>query len=122
MKALIKIVSVVAGFLFVLPTQAQQPADKYTKEGNKIIVTKYYEDGTVREQGTFVGEVADGRWVEYNRDGSVRTEAFYENGKKEGKWFVYSDEGQVMYELVYSDNRLTASNRWTLDENNVADK
>lgn len=123
MKAWTKVLSVAAAFLFVLPTQAQQPADKYEKQGDKVMVTKYYEDGTVREQGTFKGKVADGRWVEYHQNGEVKTEAFYVDGKKQGKWFVWpASEGEVMYELVYEDNLLKDSNRWTLDENNVADK
>jgi len=122
MKTLNKIVVMMVGVLLVLPVYAQQPEDNYTKEGDKVKVTRYYEDGTVREQGTFDGEVADGRWVEYHRDGSVKVEAFYKDGKKQGKWFVYTDEGQVMYELVYANNFLKNSNRWILEENNVADK
>lgn len=122
MKAMTKILSVMMVFLFAVPTQAQQPKDEYTRNGDKVMVTRFYEDGAVREQGTFANNVADGRWVEYNRDGSVKIEAFYTDGKKEGKWFVYSNEGQVMYELVYADNYLQSSNRWKLEENNVADK
>jgi len=122
MKALTKILSVMMVFLFAVPTQAQHPKDEYTRKGDKVMVTRFYEDGAVREQGTFANNVADGRWVEYNRDGSVKIEAFYANGKKEGKWFVYADEGQVMYELMYADNYLQSSNRWKLEENNVADK
>ena len=122
MKAWTKLISATIAFLFVMSAQAQQPQDKYEKQGDHIVVTKYYEDGSIREQGTFSGDLPDGRWVEYYRDGSVKTEAFYINGKKEGKWFVWSDEGDIMYELVYSENYLKNSNRWMLDENSVADK
>lgn len=122
MKALKIVLSVMMVFLFAIPTQAQQPKDEYTRKGDKVMVTRFYEDGAVREQGTFVNNEADGRWVEYNKDGSVKVEAFYHNGKKEGKWFVYSNEGQIMYELVYQDNYLQGSSRWKLEENNVADK
>lgn len=101
-----------------LPAMAQQ-TDTYKKVGDKVEVTKYYEDGTVKEVGTFKGENPDGVWVEYNRDGSIKTEANYVDGKKEGKWFVWSQDGKFLYEVKYENNAIAEAHRWEISERNA---
>jgi antitoxin component YwqK of YwqJK toxin-antitoxin module len=98
-----------------LPAEAQVE-DKYEKKGEVVTVTRYYDDGSVREVGTFKNDKPDGRWVEYNRSGDVKTEALYVNGEKDGKWFVWTDDGEYLYEVVYQENVLKNASRWKIED------
>ena len=104
--------------MIALPAQAQLE-DKYEKNGNQITVTRYYDDGSIKEVGTFKDGVPDGRWVEYSRDGKIKTEATYANGEKEGKWFVWTEDGEYLYEVIYADNKLQNASRWKIEEKNA---
>lgn len=123
MKAWKTILVAFMTFMLVMPVMAQEPNEEYTRKGDKIMLTRYYEDGSVKEQGTYADGTPDGRWVQYNQDGTIKIEAFYQAGQKTGKWFVWSDGGEVLYELVYNDNKLQNSSRYKLEErNHIADK
>ncbi len=101
--------------MMALPAQAQV-ADKYEKDGDVVTVTRYYDDGSVREVGTFKNDKPDGRWVEYTKEGTIKTEALYANGEKEGKWFVWTADGEYLYEVVYQDNKLKNASRWKIED------
>jgi antitoxin component YwqK of YwqJK toxin-antitoxin module len=106
----------------IMVAQAQKPST-YEKEGPRIKVTNYFDDGNVREVGYFVNGKADGSWIEYRADGSIKTKAFYDAGKKTGTWIVYSQDGSSLYELIYTNNSLVDSHKWKIDERNLlADK
>lgn len=105
--------------MIALGAYSQQPADKYTVEGSTVYVERYFEDGNLREKGSFINNVPAGNWVEYYRDGSVHIEATYTNGKKDGKWFVWSDDGEYLYEVVYADNRMKNYHQWKIEERNM---
>lgn len=108
--------------LSALTLQAQTE-DTYTRNGKNCSVVKYYEDGTVKETGTFYNNVPHGKWVQYHEDGGIGMEAFYENGKKTGKWFVWTADGEFLYEVAYADNKLQNSHRWKIEDRNmIADK
>ncbi|MEQ9262520.1 MAG: nicotinic acid mononucleotide adenyltransferase [Owenweeksia sp.] len=97
-----------------------QPKPVYEKEGNKVRVTHFYEDGTVRETGTYASNgKLHGDWFQYNEDGSVSYKAYYNNGKKEGKWFKWEDEGLTMYEIAYEDNKMKHVQKWKLEQKNM---
>lgn len=106
----------------IMVAQAQKPAE-YEVEGEKTKVTKFFDDGSVREVGYFVDGKADGSWIEYRADGTIKTKAFYTAGKKTGTWIVYSQDGRSLYELIYTDNLLVDSHKWKIEERNLlADK
>lgn len=99
---------------------AQQPKDQYERIDGVLHVTRYYDDGTVREKGAFNEDGApDGQWLLYSRDGKLLTEALYVDGKKEGKWFVWTEDGTFLYEVVYEDNYLVNSNRWKIQQRDL---
>ncbi len=93
-----------------------QKEDTYEKNGKEVKVTRYYEDGNIRETGTFVNDVPDGKWVEFDQNGQVKKEAFYKDGKKEGKWYVWTDDDQFLYEVIYADNKMVESHKWKIEE------
>lgn len=115
MKVYKMMLAAVLVFGIAFSAQAQQK-DKYERVGDKVKVTRFYDDGTVKETGFYKGNAADGVWKEYNQDGTVKTEANYVNGKKDGKWLVYSADGEFLYELFYEDNKLADANRWKISE------
>lgn len=96
-----------------------QPEDRYTVDGDVVYVERYFEDGTIKETGSFVNNVPSGNWVQYYRDGSIHIEAFFKDGEKDGKWFVWSEDGQYLYELLYADNRMQNSHQWKIEERNM---
>ncbi len=108
----------VVTLMMALPAQAQVE-DTYTKDGDVVTVTRYYDDGSVREVGTFKNDKPDGRWIEYTREGAIKTEAIYANGEKEGKWFVWTEDGEYLYEVVYQDNKLKNASRWKIEDRNA---
>lgn len=96
-----------------------QPEDRYTVDGDVVYVERFYEDGTLREKGSFINDVPAGEWVQYYRDGSIHIEAYFKEGKKEGKWFVWSDDGEYLYELMYTDNRMKNYHQWKIEQRNM---
>lgn len=118
MKILKMIGAGVLTLMMIVPAQAQKE-DHYEKSGDKVKVTRYYEDGSVKEVGTYSNGTPDGKWVEYTQDGKVKVEAFYSNGQKEGKWFVWTDDGEFLYEVIYKDNMLKNASKWKISERNA---
>lgn len=96
-----------------------QEKPKYEREGNKIRVTHYYENGVVKETGTYYKSVLHGKWIQYDLNGNVLFEANYENGDKEGKWFKWDLEEKVLYEMIYDDNLLVSVDQWKLEKRNL---
>lgn len=106
--------------LIVSATAFAQESATYTKEGDLIKVTHYYE-GTelVKETGFFKDGVSHGKWVQYNQEGEVQIEAFYNNGKKTGTWFVWTNDGEGLYQLAYENNYLVKSHKWAIEERDL---
>ncbi|HBF19976.1 MAG TPA: hypothetical protein DDW81_07740 [Cryomorphaceae bacterium] len=111
-----------AGCLIVVTAAVSIAQQKpvYEKEGNKVRVTHFYDNGAVKETGTYAANGnLDGNWVQYNEDGSVNTKAYYNNGMKEGKWFRWDNNGMVMYEIAYESNKLVNVQKWKLEQKNM---
>ncbi len=102
----------------IMALQAQKPAT-YEREGQRVKITNYYDDGNVKETGYYLKGKLDGNWTEYRTDGSIKIKAFFKEGKKEGTWIVYSEDGGTLYELVYTDNRLMDSHKWKIEERSL---
>ncbi len=109
----------VAVLLMTMVSLSAQPADTYTQKEGKTFVTRYYDDGTVRESGSYDGKLLDGQWMEYSTDGKLKTQAYFENGQKEGKWYVWTEDGQYLYEVIYQDNLLVDSHKWKIEERSL---
>lgn len=100
-----------------------QKSDTYSKNGDKLMVTRYRDDGSIREQGTFENGKPDGQWVWLDENGNITRQAFYVDGKKDGKWFAWSNDRNYLYEINYDNNKLVGTHRWKIeDDNRIAEQ
>ncbi len=110
------------GYLLIITTVILMAQQKpvYEKEGRGTRVTHFYENGLIKETGTYDSKgQLNGDWVQYNPDGSISFQAYFENGEKEGRWFRWENEGQTMYEITYADNKLVNVQKWSLEQRNM---
>lgn len=118
MKAL-KIGSVLIVLVLTTINLSAQQKSVYHKDGHTTTVTHFYEDGTVKETGSYYKGILHGEWIKYHPTGKVNLEANYDNGDKEGKWLTYSADGMELIEVLYSDNALVSVDKWKLEETNL---
>jgi len=100
-------------------TLRAQPESTYKRDGRQILITHYYDNGEVKEQGHYLKGQPNGKWIQYDEEGNVKTDAYYVNGKKEGKWFIWSDDRSYLIEATYKANTLVACHKWKIDEKNL---
>tara|TARA_B100000524_G_scaffold340743_1_gene234161 strand:+ start:2814 stop:3167 length:354 start_codon:yes stop_codon:yes gene_type:complete len=72
-----------------------QNNDKKKIEFNNITelidVTYYYNDGTIKQQGSFnTSGLPHGSWTSYDQNGNKLCIGKYKNGKKTGKWYFFN--------------------------------
>ena len=83
---------------------AQDIKPLYEKDGDLIKGTYYYEDGSIKQEGTYKNGKLHGQWVSYGQDGKKNALAQYEEGNKTGKWFFWNDD--LLTEVDYNKNRI----------------
>lgn len=66
---------------------AQEVKPKFEVVDQMVKATYFYDNGQVKQEGTYLNGKLHGKWVSYNQDGSKQTMGEYENGNKTGKWF-----------------------------------
>ena len=93
--------------------QAQEIEPKYEKAGDMVQVTKFFEDGSVKEQGFFKNKKLAGTWVTFDKNGNKTAIAHYEAGKKVGKWFLW--DKQSLKEVNYENNTIASVQVWKED-------
>ena len=93
--------------------QAQDSNSKYEKAGDLVKVTRFYEDGTVKEQGFYKDKMLTGMWTTYDSKGNKTAIAHYEAGKKVGKWFMWQDS--ALKEIDYRNNSIVNVQSWKED-------
>ncbi|MCM4159468.1 nicotinic acid mononucleotide adenyltransferase [Antarcticibacterium flavum] len=96
---------VFAVFAFFTNSNAQEKPPVFEEHGELIKGTFYYEDGSVRQEGTYKDGKLHGKWISYGQDGKKNALAEYAEGQKTGKWFFWSN-GDVLNEVDYSENRI----------------
>ncbi|MEJ2584276.1 MAG: nicotinic acid mononucleotide adenyltransferase [Robiginitalea sp.] len=81
------------------------------EDQNLVEAVYYYEDGTVRQKGTYnlEGEL-HGDWVSYAANGDKLSMGSYVNGKKHGKWFFWNKD--VLKEVDYTQNEIASVQEW----------
>ncbi|MGY5848274.1 toxin-antitoxin system YwqK family antitoxin [Salegentibacter sp. HM20] len=92
---------------------------KFEQDGELIKGTFYYEDGSIRQEGTYKDGKLHGKWVSYDQNGKKEALAEYYLGAKTGKWFFWN--GDQLTEVDYSNNRIAGVNTWK-DGNAVVDR
>ena len=91
-------------------TFAQELKPKFEKEGRLTKGTFYYEDGSIKQQGTYKDVKLHGEWVAYDKSGSKTATAQYVNGQKTGKWFFWNNGN--LTEVDYSNNQIAEVTTW----------
>ena len=91
-------------FLVVSGLAAQEIQPKFEEQGDLIKGTYYYEDGSIRQEGTYKDRKLHGEWVSYDQNGKKNAIAHYREGIKMGKWFFWSAD--AMTEVQYETNKI----------------
>jgi antitoxin component YwqK of YwqJK toxin-antitoxin module len=97
----------IAAIAITTGLSAQEKPPVFEKEGDLIKGTFYYEDGSVRQEGTYKDGKLHGKWISYGQDGKKIAIAEYRQGEKTGKWFFWTND-DVLREVDYSENRIAA--------------
>jgi antitoxin component YwqK of YwqJK toxin-antitoxin module len=89
-----------------------KPAGSSYSNGQKItnqngeILTYYFEDGTIKAQGTSVNGVMQGKWIFNKKEGYLwQTGHFNDKGQKHGAWVRYNPDGSVQSEAYFEDGQ-----------------
>ena len=83
---------------------------KYVENGDFTEATYYYDNGAIKQEGTFNAEgKLHGEWISYDINGDKTTVANYVNGKKSGKWQFWSNDG-VVREVIYENSKIVSVN------------
>lgn len=93
-----------------------QVKTQYTVFGNYVEVTAFYQDGTVKETGSYLNHKPHGEYRQYNTKGEMISSGTYENGKKEGVWLYRNGDGDELYEVHYRNNQRVDVDRWVAAE------
>ncbi|MGA9588508.1 MAG: nicotinic acid mononucleotide adenyltransferase [Salegentibacter sp.] len=111
----IKTLFLIAALIFSGAMMAQENEHQpvFEKQGNLIKATFYYEDGSIRQEGTYKDGKLHGEWISYDQEGNKNAIAEYTNGEKTGKWFFWS--GEKLSEVNYENSRIVSVNTWKSD-------
>jgi antitoxin component YwqK of YwqJK toxin-antitoxin module len=66
-------------------------------------ITRFYENGQVKETGYYLAGQKHGSWSAYNENGQLMSTAHFHNGNKDGEWLVWDTEGNLRYKLTYKN-------------------
>ncbi|MCF4100313.1 nicotinic acid mononucleotide adenyltransferase [Gillisia sp. M10.2A] len=107
----IKSMLVIVALLFGTVMTAQDVKPSFEKQGELIKGTFYYEDGSIRQEGTYKDGKLHGEWISYDANGKKIALAQYEEGNKTGKWFFWSAD--KLTEVDYNDNQIADVTSYT---------
>ena len=102
----------------VAMAQDNDPKPAFEKQGELIKGTFYYEDGNIKQEGTYKDGRLHGEWISYNKDGEKTAIANYENGQKDGKWFFWTED--KLTEVDYKDSVIASVNSWKSESSLVS--
>lgn len=101
-------------------SQNNSPEPVFEQKGELIKGTFYYEDGSVRQEGTYKDGKLHGEWISYDQNGEKSAIARYNEGRKDGKWFFWSADR--LTEVDYNNNSIASVNSWKSDSSLVSNK
>ncbi|NJM78599.1 MAG: membrane-binding protein [Flavobacterium sp.] len=103
---------ILAGVLLVSGLMsAQEVKPKFEVVDQMVKATYFYDNGQVKQEGTYLNGKLHGKWVSYNQDGSKQTMGEYENGNKTGKWFFWSQT--ALNEVDFANSKIAEVKRWS---------
>lgn len=85
---------------------------EYTKRGELVAVTNYYENGDVKETGYFKDGIPEGKWETYAKDGSKTAELSYVDGQRHGEFRVWDEFDNAYIEMRYNHGKVVSANRY----------
>jgi len=103
---------IIAGMLLsagVLSAQNIKPKLEVVNQMAKA--TYYYDNGQVKQEGTYKDGKLHGSWVAYNENGTKQSMGEYTDGQKSGKWFFWSDN--VLNEVDFNNSRIAEVKKWS---------
>lgn len=115
-----KTLALLLAVMMNLSVIAQGTTPTYNKVNGMIKVTKYHENGKVKEIGYFMEDKKEGVWESYNESGLKISEATYTNGLKEGNWSVWNESGVLLYHMVYENGKRILATQWDDNGNLIA--
>ena len=92
----------------------QDMKPRFEKQGELIKGTYYYEDGSIKQEGTYKNRKLHGEWISYGQDGEKNAIAQYEEGNKTGKWFFWNDD--ILNEVDYKMNKIVEVRKYKSTE------
>jgi antitoxin component YwqK of YwqJK toxin-antitoxin module len=116
-----KRITVIAFFCLMFFKQYAQVINQSENETNNLItgnVVFYFENGNVKETGSYLNGQRHGLWERFDENGNKLGEGNYLNGIKHGKWVIW-DENQIKrFEFKYVNG--VKSDLWSSwDENGI---
>ena len=72
---------------------------------------KYYANGQIKEEPSFVNGKADGIWLRYSEGGNKIRQLEYLKGRKHGTWIKWWENGEKKEEGLYLGNK--KEEQWT---------
>ena len=78
-------------------------------DGDFSKVKTYYENGQLKEIGSFFKGKADGLWVSFDENGNKISQGEFKNGEKHGDWLIWTPQGKALYHISYEKNVRTAA-------------
>lgn len=113
MKAFIIILGLLVSFgSEAQNTEATAIPSTHVKEGKRVKVTHYHDNGAVRETGYFLNGTPDGQWETFDRNGMKTAELNYRDGKRHGEFRMWDSFADTYIELQYAEGALVNGNKW----------
>lgn len=84
----------------------------YVQKRGLVEVTHYYENGTIRETGSFKNGIPEGKWQTFAENGQKTAELNYKNGKRHGEFRIWDLYTHTYTEINYADGQALATNKW----------
>lgn len=98
----LKLTKAAVAILITTAINAQDVKPTFEKDGDLIKGTFYYEDGSVKQEGTYKDGKLHGEWISYEQNGKKNAIAQYKEGDKTGKWFFWAND--ILTEVDYNSN------------------
>lgn len=99
-------------FIGLNENYAQEFQSTFEQQGDLIKGTFYYEDGGIKQEGTYKDGKLHGKWISFGQDGKKTALAHYHRGEKVGKWFFWSTD--LLTEIDYENSKIAAVRNYTL--------
>lgn len=84
---------------------------KEYKNGQKVYeltddyLIYYFEDGTVKSKGPYIGEMMEGEWQFYRKTDQLWQVGQFKHNQKHGRWVRYNKEDELEYDETFEQGK-----------------